>query len=62
MVEDGNINHGRQQLKGRNRANKLVFFPQPEDRKGKEWEYQVGDMVNVRIERATAWSLQGSAV
>jgi tRNA-2-methylthio-N6-dimethylallyladenosine synthase len=36
---------------GRTRSNKLVHF---------DGEYAVGDMVRVRIERATAWSLQGS--
>ncbi len=58
LVEEENNNHGRQQWKGRNRANKLVFFPQPEE----ERLIQPGDLVEVRIERATAWSLQGCAV
>ena len=38
---------------GRNRVGKLVHF---------EGEARVGDLVNVRIERATAWSLQGTAL
>jgi tRNA-2-methylthio-N6-dimethylallyladenosine synthase len=38
---------------GRNRLGKLVHF---------EGDASIGDMVNVRIERATAWSLQGTAL
>jgi tRNA-2-methylthio-N6-dimethylallyladenosine synthase len=38
---------------GRNRPGKLVHF---------EGEAEVGQMVRVRIERATAWSLQGTAL
>ena len=58
LVEEENSTHGRQQWKGRNRTNKLVFFPQPEG----ERYIQPGDLVKVRIERTTAWSLQGCAV
>ena len=58
LVEEENSKHGRQQWKGRNRANKLVFFPQPAEAS----MIQVGDLVNVKIERTTAWSLQGCAV
>lgn len=58
MVEETNVSHGRKQWKGRNRANKLVFFPLPEARDA----VQPGDMVDVRIERATPWSLQGMAL
>jgi tRNA-2-methylthio-N6-dimethylallyladenosine synthase len=57
MVEEINTSHGRQQWKGRNRANKLVFFPQPEA----DNSIQAGDMVNVQIERVTPWSLQGTS-
>ncbi|GCE24795.1 tRNA-2-methylthio-N(6)-dimethylallyladenosine synthase [Dictyobacter alpinus] len=57
MVEDINTTHDQRQLKGRNRANKLVFCPEPEGR-----FIQAGEFVQVRIERATAWSLQGDAV
>src|SRR3989441_309495 len=49
LIEDTNITHGRQQWKGRNRANKWVFFPQPE-----EQTIQPGDLVHVQIEHATA--------
>jgi tRNA-2-methylthio-N6-dimethylallyladenosine synthase len=38
---------------GRTRGNKLVHFA---------GETQVGDVVSVRIEKATAWSLQGTTV
>jgi tRNA-2-methylthio-N6-dimethylallyladenosine synthase len=63
MVEEINTNHGRQQWKGRNRANKLVFFPQPEQIATDASQlYPAGDFVKVRIERATAWSLQGTAL
>jgi tRNA-2-methylthio-N6-dimethylallyladenosine synthase len=66
LVEDINISHGRQQWKGRNRTNKWVFFQQPEeDISENEYEPQVvkpGELVNVQIERATAWSLQGCTV
>src|SRR6266705_2656888 len=58
LVEEENNKHGRQQWKGRNRANKLVFFPNP----GEVSNIQVGDLVNVEIEQTTAWSLQGCAV
>lgn len=70
LIEDANIAHERQQLKGRNRANKLVFFPQPSETVSVDGQLQfnaaydirIGDMVKVRIEKATAWSLQGCAV
>jgi tRNA-2-methylthio-N6-dimethylallyladenosine synthase len=63
MVEDTNISHERRQLKGRNRANKLVFCPDPSvDESGDQSNLRPGDFVQVRIERATAWSLQGEAV
>jgi len=70
LVEDTNITHGRQQLKGRNRTNKLVFFPQPGETLSEDGQIEfdaardiwIGDMVKVRIERASAWSLQGCAV
>jgi tRNA-2-methylthio-N6-dimethylallyladenosine synthase len=55
LVEETNTSHGRQQWKGRNRANKWVFFPQP----GEGRSISPGDLVKAQIERATAWSLQG---
>jgi tRNA-2-methylthio-N6-dimethylallyladenosine synthase len=57
LVEEDNMSHGRRQWKGRNRANKLVFFSQPE-----EDVIQPGDLVNVQIERITPWSLQGCII
>lgn len=57
LIEDSNTTHGRQQWKGRNRANKWVFFPQPGAA-----PLQPGDIVKVHIDHATAWSLQGCAV
>jgi tRNA-2-methylthio-N6-dimethylallyladenosine synthase len=68
MVEETNISHGRRQWKGRTRSNKWVFFPQPENAEAPEGlgdalrSLHPGDMVQVRIEKATSWSLQGCAV
>jgi tRNA-2-methylthio-N6-dimethylallyladenosine synthase len=56
MVEELSTARGRQRWRGRNRANKLVFFPET------DVALHAGDLVNVRIEQATAWSLQGCAV
>jgi tRNA-2-methylthio-N6-dimethylallyladenosine synthase len=62
MLEEKNEKHGRQQWKGRTRANKLVFFPQPETTELDGVTMQPGDLIPIRIEQATAWSLQGCAV
>lgn len=63
MVEETNESHGRLQWKGRNRTNKWVFFPQPQAEDGITARHlQPGDLVQVRIEKATSWSLQGCAV
>lgn len=63
LVEDINNSHGRQQWKGRNRSNKWVFFPQPGEEAfeggGGPRNITPGDLVKVRIERVTSWSLQG---
>jgi tRNA-2-methylthio-N6-dimethylallyladenosine synthase len=56
MVEEANTSHGRLQWKGRTRGNKWVFFPQPDA------VLHPGDLVQVRVEKATSWSLQGCAV
>jgi tRNA-2-methylthio-N6-dimethylallyladenosine synthase len=58
LVEESNNSHGRQQWKGRTRTNKLVFFPKPHEGS----PIQPGDLVNVQIERTTAWSLQGCGI
>lgn len=50
LVEDEE--HGR--WRGRTRTNKLVFFDDP-----RHW---LGRLANVRIDRASAWSLQGTVV
>jgi tRNA-2-methylthio-N6-dimethylallyladenosine synthase len=60
LVEEENESHGRSQWKGRNRANKLVFFPQPDNEQSQV--IKAGAMVNVHIDRVTAWSLQGCIV
>jgi tRNA-2-methylthio-N6-dimethylallyladenosine synthase len=63
LVEEANDAHGRQQWKGRNRTNKLVYFPQPSaESEAMGRPIQPGDLVKVQIERATSWSLQGCAV
>jgi tRNA-2-methylthio-N6-dimethylallyladenosine synthase len=64
MVEETNTSHGRQQWKGRNRTNKWVFFPQPEieSHEGADRQLRPGELVQVRIEKATSWSLQGCAL
>ena len=62
LVEDTNNSHGRQQWKGRNRTNKWVFFQQSVEEESKPQLIKPGDLVNVHIERATAWSLQGCMV
>jgi tRNA-2-methylthio-N6-dimethylallyladenosine synthase len=63
MVEDINVSHGRRQWKGRNRSNKWVFFPELDSNQATSpGVIQPGDFVDVHIEQATAWSLQGCAV
>ena len=44
----------RDSWKGRTRTNKLVFFDDPEDRRGQ--------LVNVRVDHAGAWSMNGQLV
>ncbi|HLB23211.1 MAG TPA: TRAM domain-containing protein, partial [Dehalococcoidia bacterium] len=46
-------NRREERWSGRNRLGKLVHF---------EGAAQIGELVEVRIERATAWSLQGTAL
>jgi tRNA-2-methylthio-N6-dimethylallyladenosine synthase len=60
LIEDANMNHGLAQWKGRNRTNKLVFLPQSESGEGQQ--IKIGDMAQVRIEKATSWTLQGCVV
>ena len=67
LVEKTNTNHGRQQWQGRNRTNKLVFFPQPGAEQYADGSsaaprlIRPGDLIQVKIEKATSWSLQGCA-
>ncbi|HCI78382.1 MAG TPA: tRNA (N6-isopentenyl adenosine(37)-C2)-methylthiotransferase MiaB, partial [Ktedonobacter sp.] len=58
LIEEENTSHGREQWRGRNRANKLVFFPKSEETQEVR-STQIGDLVKVRIEHVTPWSLQG---
>lgn len=58
LIEELTTTHGKNLWKGRDRANKLVFFPQ----EGTPSTVQIGSSVNVQVERATAWSLQGCMV
>lgn len=68
LVEKTNTSHGRQQWQGRNRTNKLVFFPHPEVEQPLDGsvatprQIQPGDLIQVKIEKATSWSLQGCAI
>ncbi len=68
LVEKANTSHGRQQWQGRNRTNKLVFFPQPDAEQQPDGSVtiphtiQPGDLIQVQIEKTTSWSLQGCAV
>ncbi len=47
----------REKWQGRTRSNKLVFFPIEEGEDDRS-----GELVNVRVERAGAWSLQGQPI
>ncbi len=60
LLEEQVEQHGVKQWKGRTRTNKLVFFPDTST-DGQRALAQ-GEIVPVRIERATAWSLQGCVV
>lgn len=63
LVEEEHSAHGLQRWRGRNRANKLVFFPQPEgDEEVSSQAIQPGKLIKVRIDRTTPWSLQGCAI
>lgn len=63
MIEEINVSHGRRQWKGRSRSNKWVFFPEADANQATSpGVIQPGDLVNIRIEQATAWSLQGCTV
>ncbi len=60
LLEEQHELHGVKQWKGRTRTNKVVFLPDVE--KDGQPTLAAGDLVQVQIERATAWSLQGCIV
>jgi tRNA-2-methylthio-N6-dimethylallyladenosine synthase len=67
LVEEHQVQGDRHLWKGRTRTNKLVFFPATRPASSgaartavpRRAEIGIGASVPVRIERATAWSLQG---
>jgi tRNA-2-methylthio-N6-dimethylallyladenosine synthase len=69
LIEEHLVQDGRHLWRGRTRTNKLVFFPatrparteaRAEASHERDDAARVGAVVPVRIERATAWSLQGA--
>ena len=60
LVEEDHEQHSVRHWKGRTRTNKLVFFP--DEGSSDEDILAAGMVVPVRIERTTAWSLQGCKV
>ena len=54
LLEEQQENGERMLWKGRTRSNKIVFFPTQAD------GARIGDLRLVHIDRASAWSLQGS--
>jgi len=64
LIEERQVQRGRVNWRGRTRTNKLVFFPDEvitgeRGRSDVATGTRVGMLVPVRIEKATAWSLQG---
>jgi tRNA-2-methylthio-N6-dimethylallyladenosine synthase len=57
LIEDRQDASRRHLWKGRTRGNKIVFFPA----EGEMRHAHPGDIVDVMIARASAWSLQGEA-
>jgi len=58
---EGPSKTNRARLMGRTRTNKIVVFPpSPRGRRTAECEELVGELVNVRIERANGFSLYGT--
>src|SRR5262245_50453303 len=56
---EGPSKTNRARLMGRTRTNKIVVFPPSPNRRSSEREQFVGELVNVRIERANGFSLYG---
>ena len=60
LLEEEHEQHGVSQWKGRTRTNKLVFVS--DEGGASRAQLAAGMLVQVHIERATAWSLQGCTV
>ena len=68
LIEEHLVQQARHLWKGRTRTNKLVFFPASRPARqqgaaangGRASAVRIGAVVPVRIERGTAWSLQGT--
>jgi tRNA-2-methylthio-N6-dimethylallyladenosine synthase len=61
VLSEGPSKTNRARLMGRTRTNKIVVFPpSPKRRPTGESEELVGELVNVRIERANGFSLYGT--
>ncbi len=56
LIEESQQHENGTLWKGRTRSNKIVFFPAD----GEAAALGPGDLVDVRIDRASAWSLQGT--
>jgi tRNA-2-methylthio-N6-dimethylallyladenosine synthase len=59
LIESHQVAGGQHQWRGRTRTNKLVFLPATRPGAGETGDVCPGDLVQVEIERASAWSLQG---
>ncbi len=59
LIESLQVGNEQRQWRGRNRTNKLVFFPATRENAR---HVRPGDLVNVLIERTSPWSLQGTLV
>jgi tRNA-2-methylthio-N6-dimethylallyladenosine synthase len=57
---EGRSKTNRARLAGRTRTNKIVVFPRSPKRRDGETDELVGELVNVRIERANGFSLYGA--
>jgi len=57
---EGPSKTNRERLMGRTRTNKIVVFPPSPKRPPGESDELIGELVNVRIERANGFSLYGT--
>ena len=64
LIEAHQVTNGEHQWRGRNRTNKLVFCPaaRPTSTGDSGTRVGPGDLVMVRIEKTTPWSLQGRLI